>query len=197
MKKSKFKVLAFAVIALIGSAIFIACGKDTTAIKSGEMDRQQDSLKTRIDHLKSVFNTKIALLEFDAAEFSSYGIKEWQRFPEKHSENIKVTWPDGHQTFGREKYFEELKSLFAHAPDTKIIEHPMQLGSAKKTAVTGTMTGTFTEPLVTENGKSTKPTGKSFFIPIYAVGIWENGQMVEELLYWDDQQYKTQLGIKR
>jgi hypothetical protein len=48
------------------------------------------------------------------------------------------------------------------APDIKIKTHPIRFGSGTWTAVTGVMTGTFTKPMPTPDGKSIVPTGKRF-----------------------------------
>ncbi len=55
------------------------------------------------------------------------------------------------------------------------------------------MTGTFTKPL--GNGKFVPPTGKKFTLPMYTVGRWQNGVMVEEYFYWDNQTHLKQLGV--
>jgi hypothetical protein len=39
------------------------------------------------------------------------------------------------------------------------------------------------------------PTGKSFLLPMCTVGIWKDGVMIEEYLYWDNQSYMNQIGM--
>ena len=39
-----------------------------------------------------------------------------------------------------------------------------------------------------------QPTGKAFKLPMLTVGRWENGVMVEEWLYWDNQAFMKQIG---
>jgi len=88
-----------------------------------------------------------------------------------------------------------LKYMFIYAPDTKIKEHPIRFGSGNMTCVTGIMTGTFTQPMPIGDGKFIQPTGKSFSLPMCTVGIWKDGVMVEEYLFWDNQTYMNQLGL--
>jgi hypothetical protein len=57
---------------------------------------------------------------------------------------------------------EDLKAMFVYAPDTKITEHSVRIGSGEWTSVIGVMKGTFTKPMPVAGGKMIAPTGKSF-----------------------------------
>ncbi|RYF70182.1 MAG: polyketide cyclase, partial [Cytophagaceae bacterium] len=96
---------------------------------------------------------------------------------------------------GIDVHIDDLKKLFVFAPDTRIKQHPIAFGSGKYTVVTGVMEGTFTKPMPTGNGKLISPTGKAFKLPMATVGLWENGVMTEEHLFWDNQTYNKQLGL--
>lgn len=135
------------------------------------------------------------LIKFDTLDYTVFSNQEWIRLHESHGKNIKVNWPDGHFTMGIEKHIEDLSTMFVYAPDTRIEQHPIRFGSGKYTAVTGIMEGTFTKPMPIGDGKFIQPTGKSFKLPMATIGIWENGVMVEEYLYWDNQTYMNQLGL--
>ncbi|RYF09107.1 MAG: polyketide cyclase, partial [Oxalobacteraceae bacterium] len=63
------------------------------------------------------------------------------------------------------------------------------------TVVTGVMEGTFTKPMPTGDGKFIQPTGKAFKLPMATVGLWKEGTMTEEHLFWDNQTYMKQLGL--
>jgi hypothetical protein len=135
------------------------------------------------------------LIKFDTLDYTVFSNQEWIRLHESHGKNIKVNWPDGHFTMGIEKHIEDLSTMFVYAPDTRIEQHPIRFGSGKYTAVTGIMEGTFTKPMPIGDGKFIQPTGKSFKLPMATIGIWEDGVMVEEYLYWDNQTYMNQLGL--
>jgi len=45
----------------------------------------------------------------------------------------------------RRRALVDLKKMFVYAPDTAIGTHPIRFGSGEWTAVTGVMTGTFTD----------------------------------------------------
>lgn len=132
---------------------------------------------------------------FDTLDFDVFSNQKWDRLHESHGKDIVVTWPDGHETRGIDKHIEDLKAMFAFAPDTQIKTHPIRFGSGSWTAVTGVMTGTFTQPMALPNGKVIQPTGKRFAISMATMGHWKDGSMDHEWLFWDNQDFMTQLGL--
>jgi hypothetical protein len=151
------------------------------------------------EELKKVKEERAAieknLATFDTLDYVVFTNQEWTRLHESHARDIKVYWPDGHMTQGIDVHIEDLKALFVYAPDTRIKEHPIRIGSGKYTAVTGVFEGTFTKPMPIGNGKFIQPTGKAFKMPMATIGIWENGVMVEEHLFWDNLTYMKQIGL--
>lgn len=135
------------------------------------------------------------LTTIDTLAFEIFSNQNWSRLHESHAQNIKVNWPDGHFTVGIDQHIADLKAMFVFAPNTSIKEHPIRFGSGNMTCVTGAMSGTFTEPMPRGNGKFSKPTGKFFIIPICMIGIWKDGVMVEEYLFWDNKAYLDQIGL--
>src|SRR6202008_4090120 len=99
---------------------------------------------------------------FDTLDFDVFSNQKWDRLRESHASDIVVIWPYGHETKGIEKHTEDLKVLFVFSPDLKIKVHPIRFGSGTWTAVTGVMSGTFTNPMPTPGGKSIPPTNKHF-----------------------------------
>jgi len=155
-----------------------------------------DSLRNQITELTKG-NEMITknLITFDTLDYTVFTNQQWARLHESHSKDIKVNWPDGHFTTGIERHIADLKAMFVYAPNTSIKEHPIRFGSNNMTCVIGVMTGTFTAPMPIGNGKFIKPTGKSFKLPMCTVGIWKDGVMVEEYLFWDNQSYMNQIGL--
>lgn len=135
------------------------------------------------------------LAKFDTLDYTIFSNQQWVRFHESHAKNIIVHWPDGHFTTGLERHIEDLKAMFIYAPNTNIKQHPIRFGSKEFTCVVGVMTGTFTKPMPIGGGKFIEPTGKSFTLPMCTVGIWKDGVMTEEYLFWDNQTYMNQLGL--
>lgn len=133
--------------------------------------------------------------KFDALDFEIFSNQEWDRVHESHDEDIIVTWPDGHSTRGIDVHIDDLKRLFVHAPDTQIQFHPVRLASDDWTAVIGVMEGTFTEPMPIGNGEFIEPTGKAFKLQMATIAFWQDGRMIHEWLFWDNETYARQLGL--
>lgn len=135
------------------------------------------------------------LATFDTLDFDVFSNQQWERLSESHSHDIAVHWPDGHVTHGIQRHIDDLKAMFVYAPDTRIKQHPVRIGTGEWTSVIGVMEGTFTRPMTLPDGTVIQPTGKSFVLPMATVGHWVNGVMDEEYLFWDNQTYMTQLGL--
>jgi len=180
------KILIIAFVLIISLGILQSCQqpsstKDTTATSSEKPT--EDSVA---QHLKT----------FDELDFDVYSNQKFDRLHESHAQNIKVFWPDGHITEGLEAHIADMKKMFVFAPDARIKEHPIRIGTGNHTAVTGVYEGTFTKPMPIGNGKFIQPTGKAFKFPMCTVGVWENGVMVEEHLFWDNETFSKQIGLQ-
>ena len=132
---------------------------------------------------------------FDTLDFDVFSNQKWDRLHESHAKDIVVTWPDGHVRHGIDQQIEDLKAMFVWAPDITIKVHPIRFGSGSWTAVTGVMTGTFTRPMPTPDGKTIAPTGKRFAIGMATIGHWKDGTMDHEWLFWDNQDFMKQIGL--
>lgn len=181
--------------AISGLFLVSSCATQTgeVAVTSNEID----SLRTQVADLVAA-NAVIAqnLATFDELDFEVYSNQEWTRLHESHAEDILVHYPDGHTTVGIEDHIAELAPMFVFAPDTRIEEHPIKLGSGSMTAVVGELLGTFTEPMPIGNGQFIEPTGKAFKLPMATIGLWnEDGVMYEEYLFWDNMAFMKQIGL--
>lgn len=184
---------------LVGMAAVISFNSCNSANSSSLGQSEVDSLRNQVKQLTANDETIAKNLEkFDTLDFTVFTNQQWGRLHESHAADIKVYWPDGHMTEGIEKHIEDLKALFVFAPDTRIKEHPIRLGSGNTTAVTGVFEGTFTQPMPIGNGKTIPPTGKAFKLPMCTVGIWKSdGTMSEEHLFWDNQTFMKQIGLAK
>ena len=135
------------------------------------------------------------LATFDDLDFNVYSGQKWEEFHKSHAANILVHYPDGHTTTGLQAHFAELKPQFVFAPDTKIRVHPVKIAQGNWTAVTGVMEGTFSRPMPATDGRTITPTNKPFKLDMVTIGRWENGVMVEEWLFWDNQTFMKQIGL--
>ena len=146
-------------------------------------------------HEKQAPKVEKRLKTFDTLDFDVFSNQKWDRLHESHSADIVVTWPDGHETKGIDKHIADLKALFVFAPDIQIKTHPIRFGSGAWTSVTGVMTGTFTQPMPTPDGKSIPPNGKRFAIGMATIGHWTGKTMDHEWLFWDNKDFMKQIGL--
>ncbi|MDD4971771.1 MAG: ester cyclase [Paludibacter sp.] len=190
------KLVYVAFVAMFIISTTVSAAKNTSAQKESKSQQEIAALRAQIKTL-TAGNAEIAknLQTFDTLDYTVFSNQQWVRLHESHAKDIKVNWPDGHFTIGIERHIADLKYMFVYAPDTKIKIHPIRFGSGNMTCVTGVMTGTFTLPMPIGDGKFIQPTGKTFSLPMCTVGIWKDGMMIEEYLFWDNQTYMNQLGL--
>jgi hypothetical protein len=167
------------------AGLFAAAAHAADTDKAG-LDRYRTAERLANAHLKT----------FDTLDFDVFSNQKWDRLKESHSQDVTVHWPDGHVTHGIERHIADLKAMFVYAPDTRIKQHPVRIASGEWTSVIGVMQGTFTKPMPRPDGAPIPPTGKAFTLPMATVGHWKNGVMDEEYLFWDNQTYMAQLGVK-
>ena len=138
------------------------------------------------------------LATFDDLDFRVYTKQEWDDLHLSHAKDIVVHYPDGHTTTGLPDHIKELDFMWTFAPDNRITEHPVRVGTANAewTAVTGFIEGTFSKPMVLADGTVIQPTNKKYRLPMVTIGHWNaQGQMTEEFLYWDNAAFMKQIGV--
>lgn len=182
-------------ITKVGMILMLALVLGTNSV----MAQKKNSKTAVLNQAKTLVasNKEIAKLleKFDTLDFNVFSRRDWERFHESHSKDVIVHFPDGHIEQGLEQHIKTLDAMFVYAPDTRITEHPIRIGQGNVTAVMGWMTGTFTEPMPIGNGQYIQPTGKTFNLPMATIGIWKNGIMTEEYLFWDNKTYLDQMGL--
>jgi len=183
--KSTVSVTCLAIV----TALLIAC-----APKSNDAQQQPTSAAaTQVSDEAAQEQKHIET--FDDLDFNVYSGQKWDEFHRSHAENIIVHYPDGHTTTGLAAHLAELKPQFEFAPDTNIKVHPVKVAQDNFTAVTGVMEGTFSKPMKLPDGTVIQPTNKPFKLDMATFGRWENGVMVEEWLFWDNQTFMKQIGL--
>lgn len=135
------------------------------------------------------------LATFDTLDFDVFSNQKWDRLSESHANDIVVTWPDGRETNGIARHIEDLRAMFVYAPNTSIREHPVRVCSGDYTAVTGILTGTFSRPMPTPEGRTIPPTGKSFRLSMATIAQWRGNTMAHEWLFWDNHEFMRQIGL--
>lgn len=138
------------------------------------------------------------LKRFDTLDFDVFTNQKWDRLKESHAVDILVHYPDGHTTRGLPDHVKEISQTFVFAPDTRIQTHPVRIVSASGewTSVIGVMEGTFTKPMTGPGGTTIAPTGKAFKLQMVTVGHWHGKTMDEEYLFYDNQAFMAQIGVR-
>jgi len=138
------------------------------------------------------------LKKFDALDFDVFSNQKWNRLADSHSDDVRVIWPDGHETTGIEPHKKDLAAMFTALPDLKIRSHPVSFGSGDWTAAIGVMEGTFSKPMPSGTGKTTiKPTNKKVNLRMATLAHWRDERIYEEYLFWDNEAFKKQLGLSK
>jgi len=136
---------------------------------------------------------------FHYLDFHVFNDQQWDKIGLSHSEDVVVHWPDGRTTVGIDAHVQDLKGLFAWAPDTRVFEHTWLFGGGDSAQFTGCVAifgGTFTEPMPIGGGNTIPPTGKQFNIRFSTTCHWTpDGVFDEEYLLWDNQELGRQLGL--
>lgn len=179
---------------LIALCAVVVCGAPGTS--SAQSSADIDVMKQQLAEVQRERQAETANLEnFDDLDFNVYNGQKWDQLGKSHAKDILVHYPDGSTTKGLDPHIAALKPTFAFAPDHKIVDHPIRIASGNWTAVMGTMTGTFTQPMPIGGGKMIPPTGKAFRLNMVTIGRWEGATMAEEWLFWDNQAFMKQLGL--
>ncbi|MGN7973208.1 ester cyclase [Serratia sp. 22264] len=145
-------------------------------------------------HLDYVIQKRLFAL--DEMDFDVFGLPHLTRLPETHSKDILVMWPDGHVTHGLEPHTQDIKELFAFAPNLIIRQHPVRFGTGEWTALVGVMEGTFTGKMRNPaGGAPIPPTGKQFKVTMTTLSHWKDGVMDAEYLIYDNAAFMKQLGL--
>lgn len=184
-------------VVLFSALFFTSCEDDMDKEKEEQYQTEIEELKAELAKFALANDTIAAYLAtFDELDFEVFTNQEWARLHESHAEDIIVHWPDGSFTVGLDQHIEDLAAMFVYAPDTRIKEHPIGIGSGNITAVMGIMEGTFTEPMPIGGGQFIEPTGNAFKINMVTIGLWnDEGVMYEEYLFWDNLTFMRQLGL--
>ena len=135
------------------------------------------------------------IARFDYLDFVGFNEQNWEVFNELHANDVLVGWPDGRQTIGMEEHSKDVEYVFSYAPDVQITDHPITFGQGEWTAGMGIVEGTFSEPMILNDGTVIEPTGKKFKYTMITIARWQDGQITEEYLYWDNAEVARQMGI--
>ena len=127
----------------------------------------------------------------------SWNSQDWDTFDKRHKPDVVVRWPGQPPTHGGHDHRAEGVRMFKTFPDNRVGNRPYQVffASGDWTCSVARFTGTMTGPMITANGVEIPPTGKSFEVDFCTVARWDNGEIVEENLFYDLVGMMRQLGL--
>jgi ketosteroid isomerase-like protein len=162
------------------------------------------SLRKKVSELQAIedsYNaeratTKKNMDTFDELDLVAFNKRDIKRIQEIHADDVTVYNPGGSITKGMDPHHtEELKFLF-DTFDFVVKEHIVGFGFDDWTAGISICTGKWVKPIKLPNGKTLKPTGKSLEIKIATIARWKDGRIAEEYLFWDNDSWNKQIGMK-
>lgn len=195
MKKNTSISITY-MLTLAIATMLIGCGSNTSNNSSlqAKVDSLQNELKKFTDE-KAL--TDMRMKRMDSLDFDVYSNQKWDKLSVSHADNIRAIYPDGTVTVGLyPQHVDMLKPMFVFAPDTKVTSHPVNFGSGDWTAMIGEVEGTFSHPMPM-GGMAIPPTGKKFKFMMATIGHWQDGKMIEEYLFWDNQSFLKQIGLAK
>jgi predicted ester cyclase len=128
----------------------------------------------------------------------AWNAQDWETFEKRHTERTAVYWPGQPEpTKGRQAHRDESVEFFKTFPDNKLVNRPYKIffGQGDFTCSVADFTGTMKGPMKGPDGKMIPPTNKSFHIEFCTVARWENGEIVEERLFYDLVGLMNQIGL--
>jgi predicted ester cyclase len=128
----------------------------------------------------------------------AWNTQEWDTFNKRHAENVAVYWPGQPEpTRGREAHQKEAVEFFKTFPDNHLVNNPYKIlfGQGDYTCSVAEFTGTMRGPMKGPDGKTIPPTNKKFRLEFCTVAHWQNGEIIEERLFYDLVEMMRQLGL--
>ena len=78
----------------------------------------------------------------------------------------------------------------------KVAEHIVGFGHGEWTAGISISEGNWVKPITLKDGTVLEPTGQPVSLKIATIARWENGRIAEEYLFWDNDDWNRQIGLK-
>ena len=130
----------------------------------------------------------------------AWNTQDLETFAKRHTEHVVVRWPGQPPTNGVQAHRQEALDFFKAFPDQHLDNRPYRVffASGDWTCSIARFRGTMKGPMKGPDGKEIPPTGKSFDVEFCTVARWdENGQIVEENLFYDLVSFMKQIGLSK
>ena len=127
----------------------------------------------------------------------AWNAQDVEKVAQFHKPDVVVYWPGKPPTRGMNDHGVEAKEFFRTFPDQHVANRPYKtlFASGDWTCSIARFTGTMKGPMRGPDGREITPTGKSFDLDFCTVAHWDNGQIVEEYLFYDLVTFMKQIGL--
>jgi len=127
----------------------------------------------------------------------SWNSQDLETCSKRHKEDVVGRWPGQKPTNGIHDHRAEAIQFFKTFPDQHLDNRPYKvlISSGDWTCSIARFTGTMKGAMPGPDGKQIPPTGKSFEVDFCTVARWDNGQIVEENLFYDLVTFMKQIGL--
>ncbi len=129
----------------------------------------------------------------------AWNAQDLDTFAKRHKDDVIVRWPGQPPTRGVQAHRQEALDFFKTFPDQRLVNRPYKtfFASGEWTCSIAHFTGTMKGPMKGPDGKEIPPTNKSFEVDFCTVARWDNGQIVEENLFYDLVTFMKQIGLSK
>lgn len=129
----------------------------------------------------------------------AWNAQDVETFARRHKDDVVVRWPGQPPTHGIAAHRQEAIDFFRTFPDQHLDNRPYKtfFASGDWTCSIAHFTGTMTGPMKGPDGREIPPTGKSFEVDFCTVARWDNGQIIEENLFYDLVGFMKQIGLSK
>jgi ketosteroid isomerase-like protein len=129
----------------------------------------------------------------------AWNAQDLETFSKRHKDDVVVRWPGKEPTRGLRDHEQEALDFFKAFPDQKLDNRPYRVffASGDWTCSVARFRGTMKGPMKGPEGKEIPPTNKSFDVDFCTVARWDNGQIVEENLFYDLVTFMKQIGLSK
>lgn len=126
----------------------------------------------------------------------SWNERDWDTFERLHAEDVFVVFTVPEGITGNVPHREEAQNFLAAFPDHQIqFPHKLLFGQGDMICSVHRSSGTHTGDWKMLDGSVIPPTNKKMEIEMVTVAKVQNGQLVEETLYFDNLSVMKQLGL--
>ena len=127
----------------------------------------------------------------------AWNAQDMDTFSARHKNDVVVRWPGKAPTHGVADHRQESLEFFKTFPDQKVHNRPYKtlFASGDWTCSIARFTGTMKGSMKGPDGKEIPPTNKPFDVDFCTVARWDEGQIVEENLFYDLVTFMKQIGL--